>query len=93
MLRFPTRINISLPRQKISELQRQNASLRETVKSAVNQVFGAVETPEMEGRLETAEEERSQLKNEIEELRRQYEQWKEDFKQEHNGQEPTEDDR
>lgn len=60
---------------------------------AATTAAGQVDDKETEEKLKAAEEERQALIDEQNKMKEEFEKWKEQYQQEHEGQEPTEDDR
>ena len=60
---------------------------------AATAVAGQVDDKETEEKLKAAEEERQALVDEQKRMKEEFEKWKEQYQQEHEGKEPTEDDR
>lgn len=75
------------------ELQRENQNLRERLKVAVSQMADSIDTSDVEQRMEAAKEEKGELDKETSEFKVQLEKWKEEFREAHDGKEPTEEDR
>ena len=75
------------------ELQRENQNLRERLKVAVSQMADSIDTSDVEQRMEAAKEEKSELDKETSDFKVQLEKWKEEFRETHDGREPTEEDR
>ena len=75
------------------ELQRENQNLRERLKVAVSQMADSIDTSDVEQRMEAAKEEKGELDKETSEFKVQLEKWKEEFREAHDGREPTEEDR
>lgn len=80
-------------RQAMIELQRENENLKERLKVAVAQMVASVDTGEVEQRLKVASEEKALLGKENEGFNETLEKWSVEFREEHDGHEPTEEDR
>ena len=79
--------------QAVLELKRENENLKERLKVAVSQMADSVDTNDVRSRMEAACTERDDLQKENNDFKEQLEKWKTEFREEHDGREPTEDDR
>ena len=75
------------------ELKRENENLKERLKVAVSQMTDAVDKNDVENRLEAVNSEKDDLQKENNEYKEQLEKWRAEFREEHDGREPSEEDR
>ena len=81
--------------QELRETRQQCTALREQLQGllAVAAAAGQVDNQENEEKLKAAEAEKQALVDEQNKMKEEFEKWKEQYQQEHEGEEPTEDDR
>ncbi|XP_065060252.1 myosin-2 heavy chain-like [Rhopilema esculentum] len=77
----------------VIELKRENESLKERLKVAVSQMADSIDIGDVKSRMEAANAEKADLVNENNGFKEQLEKWKAEFREEHDGKEPAEDDR
>lgn len=91
------RINYSafVTPQELHKTRQQCTALREQLQGllAATAVAGQVDDKETEEKLKAAEEEKQSLVDEQNKMKEEFEKWKEQYRQDHEGEEPTEDDR
>lgn len=74
-------------------MKQKNKTLHQRLETTLNSVVDSVDIDETSAKLAAAEDEKSNLQKEIEELNQAIAEWKEKFRAEHDGQEPSNDDR
>ena len=81
--------------QELRETRQQCSALREQLQGllAATAAAGQVDDKETEEKLKAAEEEKQALVDEQNKMKEEFEKWKEQYRQDHEGEEPTEDDR
>ena len=81
--------------QELRETRQQCTALREQLQGllAATAAAGQVDDKETEEKLKAAEVEKQALMDEQNKMKEEFEKWKEQYRQDHEGEEPTEDDR
>lgn len=81
--------------QELRETRQQCTALREQLQGllVVTASAGQVDDNETEEKLKAAEAEKQALVDEQNKMKEEFEKWKEQYRQEHEGEEPSEDDR
>ncbi len=92
MCKMFTRIE-SLSLKAMLDLQRENQSLKERLKVAIAQMTDSVDTSDVEQRLNAADDEKSEIRQENDKYNETLQKWMAEFREEHDGHEPTEEDR
>ena len=86
---------VCLVLQELRETRQQCTALREQLQGllAATAAAGHIGNKETEDKLKAAETEKQTLIDEQNRMKEEFEKWKEQYRQEHEGEEPTEDDR
>lgn len=81
--------------QELRETRQQCTALRQQLQGllVVTASAGQVDDNETEEKLKAAEAEKQALVDEQNKMKEEFEKWKEQYRQEHEGEEPSEDDR
>eukprot|EP00794_Sanderia_malayensis_P009619 gene9619-10602_t len=77
----------------VLELKRDNENLKKRLEVAVSQMADSVDTNDVEQRLKACEDERGEIQQENEKFNENLEAWVAEFREEHDGHEPAEEDR
>ena len=88
---FPNCLTCSL--QELRETRQQCVTLREQLQTLLLTAATVQDDTETEEKLKSAEAEKQALVEQQAKMKEEFEKWKEQFKEEHEGEEPTEDDR
>lgn len=81
--------------QELRETRQQCTALREQLQGllAATAAAGQVDDKETEEKLKAAEAEKQALVDEQNKMKEEFEKWKEQYRQDHEGEEPSEEDR
>lgn len=88
-------LGVCLVLQELRETRQQCISLREQLQGllAATTAAGQIGNEETEEKLKAAETEKQTLIDEQNRMKEEFEKWKEQYRQEHEGEDPAEDDR
>lgn len=88
-------LGVCLVLQELRETRQQCTSLREQLQGLLvaTTAAGQIGNEETEEKLKAAETEKQTLIDEQNRMKEEFEKWKEQYRQEHEGEDPAEDDR